>query len=190
VPIERIPPESARRDELLERAYRYVLANGITGLSLRPLAREIGSSPRVLLYLFGSKDGLVRALLSRGRADELAWLHRLEHASPGRDLIATAATVWEWLAAREHRDLLRLWAEGYALSLVEPDGPWADFAQTTVSDWLELLATAQDPDQRNSPPAITERTLTLAVLHGALLDLLATNDQQRTTAAVQRYLTP
>jgi AcrR family transcriptional regulator len=185
---ERIPPESARRDELLERAYRYVLAHGITALSLRPLAKEIDSSPRVLLFLFGSKDGLVRALLSRARADELAWLQRLEHAGPSADLAATARTVWEWLAAEDHRDMLRLWAEGYTRSLVEPDGPWADFAQTTVSDWLELLAAAQDPDHRDSPPAIAERTLTLAVLRGALLDLLATNDQQRVTAAVQHYL--
>lgn len=94
------------------------------------------------------------------------------------------------VAEGRYRDILRLWAEGYARSLVEPDGLRADFAQTTVSDWLELLATAQAPDQRSSPPAITERTLTLAVLRGALLDLLATNDQQRTTAAVQHYLDP
>ncbi len=158
-------------------------------MSLRPLAKEIGSSPRVLLFLFGSKDGLVRALLSRARVDELAWLHRLEDSSPGSDLGSIAATVWAWLSAEEHRSLLRLWAEGYARSLVEPDGPWADFAHTTVSDWLELLAAGQDPDQRSSQPAIAERTLTLAVLRGALLDLLATNDQQRTTAAVQQYLT-
>jgi AcrR family transcriptional regulator len=188
VPTERIPPESARRDELLERAYRYALAHGISALSLRPLSKEIDSSPRVLLFLFGSKDGLVRALLSRARADELAWLHRLEHVGADSGLAATAGKVWDWLAADEHRDLLRLWAEGYTRSLVEPDGPWTDFAQTTVSDWLELLATAQDPRHRNSAPAITERTLTLAVLRGALLDLLATNDQQRTTAAVRHYL--
>lgn len=33
-----------------------------------------------------------------------------------------------------------------------------------------------------------ERTLALAVLRGALLDLLATNDVDRTTAAVERHL--
>src|SRR3954451_5011316 len=50
---------SPRREELLEAAYAYVLRHGLSGLSLRPLAREVGSSPRVLLYLFGTKDGLV-----------------------------------------------------------------------------------------------------------------------------------
>jgi hypothetical protein len=84
---------------------------------------------------------------------------------------------------------LRLWAEAYARSLVEPDGPWSGFAAATVCDWLELLAAAQPPKVRNTPPALAERTLTLAVLRGALLDLLATNDQERTSAAVARHLT-
>ncbi len=72
------PPGSSspRREELLDRAYRYALEHGLADLSLRPLAAAIGSSPRVLLFLFGSKDGLVRALLARARADELGFLAR------------------------------------------------------------------------------------------------------------------
>jgi AcrR family transcriptional regulator len=179
------PPDSARRDEVLELAYRYVLDRGMTGLSLRPLAAAVGSSPRVLLFLFGSKDELVRALLARARTDELELLDRLRDAS---DLRATTAAVWRWLAAAEHRPLLRLWAEGYAQSLVEPDGPWAGFARATVEDWLALLASAQPPAVRATAAGAAERTLALAVLRGALLDLLATDDTERTTAAVDRHL--
>ncbi|MFI7545650.1 TetR/AcrR family transcriptional regulator [Actinoplanes sp. NPDC049599] len=156
---------SARRAELLERAYRQVLTHGLADMSLRPLATAIGSSPRVLLLLFGSKDGLVRALLERARTDELTMLARI------RDTDDPAAEVWQWLAAPEHRPLLVLWAEAYVRSLVDPDGPWAGFARSTVDDWLEILP-----------------TLTLAVLRGALLDLLATGDVERTTAAVASHL--
>jgi hypothetical protein len=42
----------------------YVLERGLTGLSLRPQAAAAGTSPRVPLYLFGSKDGLVQDLLA------------------------------------------------------------------------------------------------------------------------------
>jgi AcrR family transcriptional regulator len=182
------PAESARRDEVLELAYRYVLERGMSGLSLRPLAAAVGSSPRVLLFLFGSKDGLVRALLARARADELERLDRVRASSEERDLVEVAAAVWRWLVADEHRPLLRLWAEGYARSLVEPDGPWADFARGTVEDWLELLGSAQQPAVRVTEAGIAERTLALAVLRGALLDLLATDDAARTTAAVERHL--
>jgi AcrR family transcriptional regulator len=178
--------DSPRRDELLELAYRYVLDRGLTGLSLRPLAAAVGSSPRVLLFLFGSKDELVRALLARARADELALLDRVR--SDAGDLGTATAAVWQWLAADEHRPLLRLWAEGYTQSLVEPDGPWAGFARATVEDWLALLASCQSPAVRRTKAGVAERTLALAILRGALLDLLATDDTQRITAAVECHL--
>lgn len=57
-----------------------------------------------------------------------------------------------------------------------------------MDDWLALLAAAQPPRDRDTAPAVAERTLALAVLRGALLDLLATNDVERTTAAVERRL--
>lgn len=182
---------SARQEELLERAYRYVLEHGLADLSLRPLAAAVRSSPRVLLYLFGSKDGLVRALLARAREDELALLDRLQprdEAGGAPDLQDTASEVWTWLADDQHRSLLTLWLEGYAQSLVHPDGPWASFARATVEDWLDLLSEAQPPAERHTQTAIAQRTAVLAVLRGALLDLLATGDVTRTTDAVHAQL--
>ncbi|MFC8449296.1 TetR/AcrR family transcriptional regulator [Kitasatospora sp. NPDC057223] len=180
---------SARQTELLEAAYRYALAHGLTDLSLRPLADAVGSSTRVLMFLFGNKDGLLRALLERARTDELALLARFRQSEHPAGLAAAAGQVWTWLAADEHRPLLRLWAEAYARSLVEPEGPWAGFARTTVHDWLDLLAHCQPQPERDSADGATRRTLTLAVLRGSLLDLLATDDGPRVTAAVQRHLT-
>jgi hypothetical protein len=92
------------------------------------------------------------------------------------------------LPGDDHRALLTLWLEGYARSLLEPDGPWADFARATVEDWLELLVGAQPASRRSGRAGETERTLVLAVLRGALLDLLATGEADRTTAAVHRQL--
>jgi AcrR family transcriptional regulator len=182
---------SARQTELLEAAYRYVLEHGLTDMSLRPLAAAIGSSPRVLLYLFGTKEGVIRALLARARADELELLERLRDATQTGELglEEVATQVWTWLATDKHRTLLTLWVEGYARSLVEPDGPWADFAQSTVRDWLAVLAKAQPPRERRSAEGRARRTLVLAVLRGAMLDLLATGEVERVTAAVRQLLT-
>jgi AcrR family transcriptional regulator len=183
---------SARKVELLEAAYRYALTHGLAGLSLRPLAKEIGSSPRVLLYLFGSKEGLVQALLTRARADELELLADLRAEPPESSaddrLVEVAERLWAWLAADEHRALLKLWLEGYARSLVEPEGVWAGFARATVADWLDVLSTAQPERVRRSQEGLAQRTQVLALLRGALLDLLATGDVDRTTAAVRRQL--
>jgi AcrR family transcriptional regulator len=169
---------SARREELLELAYAYVLRNGIAGMSLRPLAEAIGSSPRVLLYLFGSKEGLVRALLGRSRTEELELLAEVRAAGGGPAEVVER--LWEWLAAPQRRDLMQLWAEGYARSLVEPDGPWAGFAAQGVRDWVELLGDVLGP--HGDPTAV------LATLRGALLDVLATGDVERTTAAVRQQV--
>ncbi|MBH5333551.1 TetR/AcrR family transcriptional regulator [Streptomyces pactum] len=182
------PTPSARRTELLEAAYRYALTHGLSDLSLRPLAEAIGSSPRVLLFLFGSKDGLLRALLARARAEEVALVDRARRPGRPAGLVPAVEEVWAWLAAKEHRPLLRLWAEAYARSLVQPEGTWAGFARATVEDWLGVLADCQPPAERDGEDGAARRTLALAVLRGALLDLLATDDEKRVTAAVERQL--
>lgn len=173
---------SARKTELLEAAYAYALEHGLADLSLRPVAAAIGSSPRVLMFLFGNKDGLVKALLARARVDELAMIEPLHSSAKG--LPEAVTHVWTWLAAEEHRPLLRLWAEAYARSLVEPDGPWAGFAESTVTDWLAVLAACQPEPERTTDQGLVRRTLALATLRGALLDLLATGDVERVTPAV------
>lgn len=183
-------PRSPRRAELLERAYEYVLEHGLADMSLRPLAAAIGSSPRVLLFLFGSKDGLVRALLARARADELAFLEQVRSQKPEADLATIIRTTWRWLVDERHRPLLALWLEAYARSLTEPDGPWAGFAAQTVEDWLLLLASTQPRDRRHTKAGAAERTLGLCVLRGALIDLLATGDAKRNTAAIEAHLRP
>ncbi|MGW0817662.1 TetR/AcrR family transcriptional regulator [Streptomyces viridiviolaceus] len=179
---------SARQTELLEAAYQYALTHGLADMSLRPLAEAIGSSTRVLMFLFGNKDGLLQALLQRARTEELALLDNLRRHEQPLGLAAAAEGVWAWLAADDHRPLLRLWAEAYARSLVEPDGPWAGFARSTVDDWLNVLADCQPRAERDTEEGAVHRTLTLAVLRGALLDLLATGDESRVTAAVNQQL--
>jgi AcrR family transcriptional regulator len=176
---------SARQQELLQRAYEYVLQHGLMTLSLRPLAQAIGSSPRVLLFLFGSKEGLVQALLARARVAELAFLAQMRRPD---DFDSVVRRVWQWLVAKEHRPMLVLWLETYAHALVEPAGAYGQFALRTVDDWLELLATHQTPQHRRTRAGANERALALAVLRGAMLDLLASGDEVRTTALVEAHL--
>jgi AcrR family transcriptional regulator len=176
---------SPRRNELLEAAYEYVLSNGLAGASLRPVADAIGSSTGVLRFLFGSKEGLVTALLARARQDEL---RMLDGIASGATLAEVGAQTWQWLSDPAHRRLLTLWTECYAASLIDPDGPWAGFARQTVDDWLAVLGRAQSAERRRTADGRAERTAVLAVLRGSMLDLLATTDRVRTTRAITAYL--
>jgi AcrR family transcriptional regulator len=176
---------SARRVELVDAAYAYALEHGLAGASLRPVAEAIGSSTGVLRFLFGSKDGLVQAVLERARAGELELLARLPADG---DLQQVAGEVWDWLSDPRHAPVLRLWVESYATALVEPEGPWGDFARRTVDDWLRLLARAQPARVRRTAAGAAQRTAVLAVLRGGLLDLLATGERTRVTRAVRSAL--
>lgn len=49
--------------EMLEGMSEHVLVHGLTSATLRPLARAAGTSDRMLIYHFGSKDGVIAALL-------------------------------------------------------------------------------------------------------------------------------
>jgi AcrR family transcriptional regulator len=180
--------DSARKRELLDAAYAWVLEHGWAGLSLRPLAEAIGSSAGVLLYLFGSKDGLIQALLRRSRAEQVAVLDGLRRSEPKPDLADVTARVWGWLSAPEHRSLLRLWLEAYSRSVGAAAGPWQGFAAQTVADWDSLLAAHQPARRRSTAKGIAERSLVLAVLRGALLDLLATGDEARVGRSVALHV--
>jgi AcrR family transcriptional regulator len=173
---------SARRAELLALAYEYVLDQGLAGLSLRPLAAATGTSPRVLLYLFGSKDGLVRELLARVREQQLALLTASLDGAEIRGVDDLVELVWRLLGAPERRGLVRLTYEAFLMSLQRDPGPWEGFAQEQLSDWLAALRAAQPgvPAGR----AEVRATTALALVRGLLLDLLVTDDADRITRAL------
>ena len=60
-------PTSQARDRLLEAAVQHALKKGIVDLSLREIALEIGTSHRMLVYHFGSREGLLVAVVREAR---------------------------------------------------------------------------------------------------------------------------
>jgi len=175
-------PGSPRRAELLNSCYGYVLEHGLAGLSLRPLAAETGTSPRVLLYLFGSKEQLVRELLARARHEQINLLTGL--LDPGISdggFEALADRLWDLLSSPGQRPMVRLTYEAFLRSVSRDPGPWEGFAAETARDYLELLIRAQPGTHPASAEATA--TCTLALLRGLLLDLLADGDTDRVMAA-------
>jgi AcrR family transcriptional regulator len=168
---------SPRRAELLDAAYAYVVEHGLAGLSLRPLAKATDTSPRVLLYLFGSKDELVRELLARAREEQLVLLSSLE----GRPYDEVVERLWAWLSDPGQRGTIQLFFEAYGRSIGPEPGPWDGFAEASVREWLDVLEAAQ-PRRKD---ARVRATATLALLRGLLLDLLAGGDPTRLTAALR-----
>jgi AcrR family transcriptional regulator len=168
------PADPRRRLELLDGAVDYVVANGISDLSLRPLAVALGTQAHVLLHHFGSKEHLVEELLSRIR-DRLRALGRSAEAETHRSGLGA---VWAWVSDPEQGPLMRLFFEAYGLALRRPER-YSDFLNHAIHDWLdEPLAAIDD----------ISATLAIATVTGLLLDLLTTGDRIRVEKAMERFV--
>lgn len=58
-----MPNDRLSREVLLPRLAAHVLAHGLGQASLRPLAKAAGTSDRMLIYHFGTKEALITELL-------------------------------------------------------------------------------------------------------------------------------
>jgi AcrR family transcriptional regulator len=161
------PVDPNRRSAVLAKAADYVLERGLAGLSLRPLAKALGTSPRMLLYDFESKERLIHEVLAEIRRREASLLEAEVH---------TLEDVWAWIAAPEREPFLRLFFEVYVAGLAEGE------AEPLVRDWLDFLRTSWHP-----PVDEATATLMVAVVRGLLLDRLATGDRARTDEALRRF---
>jgi len=87
-------PGEPRRHGLAEQATDYVLEHGIAGLSLRPLARALGTSDRMLIYHFGTKDALVAEVIERSNDRAVRLLDEWPAAPAPRDSVAGMWAAW------------------------------------------------------------------------------------------------
>src|SRR6185503_130782 len=106
------PADPERRVRTLSNAADYVLEHGLEGLSLRPLAAALGTSTRMLLYDFESKEKLIDDVLAEIRRREAALLAELQ-ADAGADPGETLAAIWAWVTAEERAPFMRLFFETY-----------------------------------------------------------------------------
>ena len=135
------------RENLLPLLAAHVLEHGIAGLSLRPLAKAAGTSDRMLLYHFGSKDNLVADLLAFiSSGFQLA----LDEVLPtGR--LASRAAVLEAVAAATRGPsfgpYLVLWGQIVA-GAAQGEAAYRAAAGTIMDrlfDWLKELLPLGDP---------------------------------------------
>ncbi|HEY7017427.1 MAG TPA: TetR/AcrR family transcriptional regulator [Gaiellaceae bacterium] len=162
------PVDPHRRATVLGQAADYVLERGLAGLSLRPLAKALDTSPRMLLYDFGSKERLIHEILAEIRRRETSLLEAE---------VRTLDDVWAWISAPEREPFLRLFFEVYVDALGREE------AEPLVRDWVDYLLTSWQP-----PVDEATATLMVAVVRGLLLDRLATGDRVRTDAALHRFV--
>lgn len=131
-----VPRDTARREDLAQAATDYVLAHGLVGLSLRPLAAALGTSDRMLLYHFAGKDDLVGAVLRVSNDRSVAEVRALD---PAPDVRSAVLDLWALVASPRLAGCQRMYVEAAALGLFGQE-PYASVVREANQVWVEALA--------------------------------------------------
>ena len=164
--------ENQPRAALLDAVMESIARRGLGARSLRALAADAGTSHRMLIHHFGSRDGLLVAIVTEVEARQRDILESLP-----RDETAIEA-MWSRLAEPELRPFERLFFECYARG-AQGEPPFDRLVPALVDDWLALFPRGRTRDQAR---------LVIAVVRGLLLDLVATEDRAGVDRAMKEFV--
>lgn len=171
------PPDVERRRQLLDALIDAFADGGIGDRSLRDIAEAVGTSHRMLLHHFGSRDELLLSIVDEVERRQMSVLP--EAATEPADAMAA---MWADVRRPEIRRFERLFFECYARG-AQGEQPFARMLPGAVESWL---TEAGAKTERTAEPAFVR--LGLAVTRGLLLDLVATDDDVGVDAAAQAFV--
>jgi AcrR family transcriptional regulator len=162
------------RERLLEACTDAALAGGLPD-RLETFAVAAGTSTRMLIYHFGTKEALLRAVLRQARARQRRDWEALLRVRPDEDYRTTLARAWAGMTGPAGQRYLAVFSR---LREDAEQQLWPGFRREATTDWLvpleEGLRTIGRPELA---------TLVLAVIRGLFLDLDATGDADRVDRA-------
>ena len=179
-------PAAPPKEQLLQGAIAYLTERGLSDVSLRELAAALGTSHRMLIYYFGSKEGLLVEVVREVERRQQQVLLALSQDSVGT-LIDVARRFWRTLRAPELAASERLFFELYGQAL-QGRSYAVPFLTGVVDSWVDLAVPAMVAGGLSEDAARAQARLGLAVVRGLLLDVLATGDGAGVDEAYELFL--
>jgi len=174
------------RERLLERAIAHIAERGLSDLSLRELAAAIGTSHRMLIHHFGSKEGLWVEVIRAVEAQQRAALAEIVPGAAA-DPREAMRVWWRRISDPSLWPNERLFFEVYGQALQGRPGPTA-LLDGIVDSWLEPAVAIYMAYGLDEPGASAIARLGIAVTRGLLLDLLATGAREAVDAAFEAWI--
>jgi AcrR family transcriptional regulator len=174
------------RERLLEKAIAYIAERGLTDLSLRELAAAIGTSHRMLIHHFGSKEGLWVEVIRTVEKQQREALPDVI-PDPTADLAEVMRVWWRHISDPSLWPNERLFFEIYGQALQGRPGT-TELLDGIVESWLEPAIAIYMAYGMDEPAARAMGRLGIAVTRGLLLDLLATGDRAGVDAALETWI--
>lgn len=166
----------SRREDLLLRVTDHVLEHGLIGLTLRPVAAAIGTSDRMLIYHFDSRDALVSAVVAAATERAIAEVEALP-AAP--DVRTAVNRLWGAYLAAPLRGCLDVYLQAAATGLIGRE-PYLSDARASNEQWAASL---RDYFGRSGAPAGRVARIVKLVdsaLYGFHLDLTTDRPEELT----------
>jgi AcrR family transcriptional regulator len=176
------PKDPALREKLLESAVHYVLQHGVGGLSLRPMAKAMGTTARMLIHHFGTKETLVAEVLiaiEQGFAQRTA-----AYVGDDRTVGFTLLHMWTETAAPAMEPALRAMFEVWGQALVHPTR-YQSFLESLAEPWITLLSRRFEKSGHKPTAAVVLATLAVGAFQGLQLVRLTGGDDLRSAAALK-----
>jgi len=177
-----------RRTELLDLIVEDLLAHGAADLSLRPLAERVGTSARLLIYHFDSKEQLVAAALAEVRRRIGESLRTRAIAKAPTSLRALLMMVWDWATEPDHGRHFRLLFEVDGLAMYDRISFSDEARRDNSAVWTGLIDRAAARLPREGALFAAHSTLIVAAFAGLLQEFLSTGDREATTAALSALI--
>src|SRR3954451_22966078 len=170
-------PQIKRR--LLDACTDHALEHGLPD-RLGPFGAAAGTSSRVLISHFETRDGLLREILRQARQRQVEAFTDLIRLRPDEAYPVTLARAWSAISGPQGEPYLRMFSR---LHDTAGEPLWPGFRRTATTDWLAPLEGGMSSLGR---PELA--TVVPAVIRGLLRDLDATGDTARTDRAFQDFL--
>jgi AcrR family transcriptional regulator len=180
-------PVQSPREKLLEGAIDYVAANGITDLSLRQLAAALGTSHRMLIHHFGSKEGLWVAIVREVERRQRAVLAEMVPAVADLPVEEAMRAWWRHISDPSLWPNERLFYELYGQA-IQGRPHTVEMLDGIIEDWLGPAVEINMALGLSAAEARAHARLGIAVTRGLLLDLVATRDVEGVDAAMEAFI--
>jgi AcrR family transcriptional regulator len=170
-----------KRQALLTAVIANLMGEGLRDRSLRDIAASVGTSHRMLIHHFGSRQGLMTAVVEAIEEDQKRFLESTEG-----EVGDVMAVMWERVSDPALWPAERLFFECYARAL-HGEEPFARLLPAAIDDWLDRTAGMGATPNETPAQARGRARLGLAVFRGLLLDLVGTGDREGVDAAFAAF---
>ncbi|MCU1659762.1 MAG: TetR/AcrR family transcriptional regulator [Pseudonocardiales bacterium] len=170
----------SKASEMLPAIVSILRERGPQGFFLGTIAEEMGTSSRMLIYHFGSRDELLGRAMRVVREETIQYLN-----DPPPSTLLEAVDKW-WDYYMVNLSDMQLFFHLASRRFEEP-GRFTEFASNAVDSWVEYFASSIEAEGRSPEFARVLGRLTIAAMRGLTVDFLITGDKDHVDSSLDAF---